>query len=109
MATGTEREGEPLPTQTVPLTLLQMGVGSRKGGGSEERKAVLQILTTSLMKNGNHPDNGNRDPNGRGQNEIERAIENVKMLRILFSCMREERVFSNILAPALTSENTRKK
>lgn len=54
MAAGTEREGEPLPTQTVPLTLLQMGVGTRKGGGSEERKAALQILTTSLMKSGNH-------------------------------------------------------
>lgn len=55
------------------------------------------------------PDNGNRDPDGRRQDEVERAIENVKMLRILFSCMRGERVFSNILVPALTSENTRQK
>lgn len=52
MAAGTEREGQPLPTQTIPSALLQMGVGTRKGGGSEQRKAALQTLTTNSLKGG---------------------------------------------------------
>lgn len=52
VAAGTGREGQPLPTQTIPLALLQMGVGTRKGGGSEQRKAALQTLTTNSLKGG---------------------------------------------------------
>lgn len=52
MAAGTEREAEPRPAQTIPLSLLQMGVGTGKGGELEEREAALQTLTIYSVKEG---------------------------------------------------------
>ena len=65
VAVGTEREAEPRPTQTIPLSLLQMGVGTgkevgrRKGRQLSKPSPFIQWKREPLIDG---PDDGDRRP-----------------------------------------------